>query len=161
MRLGYSSSSYSSSLGESTTTTATSSSLPSLRSEGIRDGIRDRHSEETTEGEGEEENENESKPTHFLAGAGTVGPTGIRKDFIVFDAAPENALDKEQGVGRAGVVSPSLLLFLLFFVLPPLVPRPSSYVRASERSALSRTLKQPYDDPILTRTIQMTMQYFV
>jgi hypothetical protein len=36
--------------------------------------------------------------------AGRVGPTGIRKNFIVFDAAPGNALDKAQKVERAGVV---------------------------------------------------------
>jgi len=47
----------------------------------------------------------ENKPAHFLAPSGTVGPTGIRKDFIVFDAAPENALDREQRVGRAGVMT--------------------------------------------------------
>jgi len=46
----------------------------------------------------------ESGPgTHFLASAGTVGPSSIRKDFIVFDAAPENETDKAQRVGRMGI----------------------------------------------------------
>lgn len=54
--------------------------------------------------------------THHLTPTGYIGPTSIRRDFIVFDAAPENEGDREQRVGRMGVSGVSFLFILFYFI---------------------------------------------
>jgi len=100
MRLGYSDPPPFAS--SSSSDNASTASLPSSLSTSFT--TTDDQDEDDDSG-GQKDNPTSKKSTHFLASAGTVGPTGIRKDFIVFDAAPENETDKEQRVGRAGVMT--------------------------------------------------------